>query len=630
MDSQVAKQSRLPLQLLLGIAVGGVAAAAVILGGLYLAHGKDLWFNDGRSVATNGEIVDAFSKTDSVDASRLKRSGDDGHLEDLLSHLGNFGLSLALHEALEHTNEEQLQSLFEESQLMKQTSRRQLVQQTIFRRYASFNPESAVKQISNMPRLQQRDFLETVFGEWALSHLNDAVAGAKRLDGPQKLAALRGILESRDDLSDAVRIEIGRQLGNELVARKMVYQSNTSEATEEPESAWDTLIGDDLLDTAQTGTLIQVAEAWIAKDGLSVLGKISNTLTAKTPKTAVLTSVIHNLVQADAQAVFDFVRTMENDTRNTLIVNVVEAWARLDPKSALAAVQSVESKSLRRSLEDSVASTWGSTDPRHVMDSLDLLPEYAQDTAMSSAIASLAQTAPEEAANLMASMDGSEQRLITAFEVLSEWANTDPQAALEWTLNNPEVEDLQTTLLPSILYQVAEKDSQIAIGIARQQPLGENGVGMEGQVLANVAFKDIDKALALLSQVREGPTLNYAVSSIGRAMLQIDDVSQVWGLAQKLPKSQRQDYYRSIVDSWAARDGTELYASIESLPSNEIKSYAALKLISFNQWSRYLDEDEVNDVRTYLNEQDARKVESFTQVTGLRVGEEFKARAGAK
>lgn len=101
MDSQVAKQSRLPLQFLLGIAVGGVAAAAVILGGLYLAHGKDLWFNDGRSVATNGEIVDAFSKADSVDASRLKRSGDDGHLEDLLSHLGNFGLSLALHEALE-------------------------------------------------------------------------------------------------------------------------------------------------------------------------------------------------------------------------------------------------------------------------------------------------------------------------------------------------------------------------------------------------------------------------------------------------------------------------------------------------------------------------------------------------
>ena len=219
---------------------------------------------------------------------------------------------------------------------------------------------------------------------------------------------------------------------------------------------------------------------------------------------------------------------------------------------------------------------------------------------------------------------------MTAFQVLSEWANSDPLAALEWTLNNPEVEDLQTTLLPSILYQVANNDPQIAFDIARQQPLGENGVGLEGQVLSNIALKDIDKALALLSQVREGSTLIYAVSSVGRAMLRTGDVDEAWGLAQKLPVSQRQDYYQSVVDSWAASNGTELYESIDSLPSDTIKSHAALMLISFNKWSRYLDNEEVDDVRTYLNEQDAEKVETFTQVTGIRKGAEFKARASAK
>ena len=114
-------------------------------------------------------------------------------------------------------------------------------------------PRMPFKQVSNMPRLQHGDLLGTVFGEWALSHLDDAVASAKRLDGFGKLAALRGILESRDDLSDAVRIEIGRQLGNERVAQNIVTQSNLSEAIKDPESAWASLIGDDLLDTAQTG-----------------------------------------------------------------------------------------------------------------------------------------------------------------------------------------------------------------------------------------------------------------------------------------------------------------------------------------------------------------------------------------
>jgi hypothetical protein len=543
-----------------------------------------------------------------------------------LSQQGSFALSLALHKALEDTNEAQLQILLEESELMVQGSRKQLVQEVIFRRYTLLNPKNAVKRVSSMPGLQQANLLSTVFGEWALSHLEDAVTNAKQLDGLRKVAALRGIFESRYDLSDAVRIEIGRQLGNEHVAKNMITQSSISDALEDPASTWNTLIEDDLLDTAQTGALIQVAEAWITKDGMRVLGEISATLADNTSRTVVLTTVIHSLVQADAQAVFDFAQTMENDPQSIVLANVVNAWGRLDPEAVLAAVQSVESKNLRSSLEDRIASAWGSTNPREVLENLDLLPENTQDTAMSSAIASLAQTAPDEAANLMAGMDGSEQRLKTAFEVLSVWANKDPTAALEWTLNNPEIEDLKTTVLPSILHQVANKDPQTAFDIARQQPLGENGVGLEGQVLSNIALRDIDKALALLSQVREGLTLNYATSSIGRAMLRIGEVANVWGLAQELPESQRQDYYQTIVDSWAARDGTELYKSIDGLPSDEIKSYAALKLISFNGWSRYMDKEEVNDVRTYLSDKDSEKVETFTQMTGRRIGAEFEAR----
>ena len=630
MDSQKAKQARFPIHLLLGIAMGGVATALVIVGVQSLTRDKSSSLDNEHSIAKNGETVNAFSNADSVDTSQTNGSSDEGYLAGLLNYPSNFRLSLTLYKELENTNEEQLKSLLEESKSMEQISRRQLVQQTIFRRYALLDPRSAVKQVSSMPGLQQSDLFATVFGEWALSHLDDAVAGAKQLDGLRKVAALRGILESRDDLSDAVRIGIARQLGNELVAENLLTQSNFSDAIKDPETAWDTLIADDVLDTAQTGRFIQVAEAWIVKDGMSVLAKINDTLTDKTSKTAVLTTVIHKLVQADAQVVFDFARTVENDARNSLIVNVVNAWARLDPEATLDAVQSVESKSLRTSLENRIAASWGSTNPREVLENLDLLPENAQDSAMSSAISSLAQTAPEEAANLMAGMDGSEQRLMTAFQVLSEWANSDPLAALEWTLNNPEVEDLQTTLLPSILYQVANNDPQIAFDIARQQPLGENGVGLEGQVLSNIALKDIDKALALLSQVREGSTLIYAVSSVGRAMLRTGDVDEAWGLAQRLPVSQRQDYYQSVVDSWAASNGTELYESIDSLPSDTIKSHAALMLITFNKWSRYLDNEEVDDVRTYLNEQDAEKVETFTQVTGVRKGAEFKARASAK
>lgn len=621
MNSKETKPFRLSFQFLMGTGVG----AGVMLG-VFAATSvftESSFSDDGRSIVSDEEFMGAPSEQGSAGASPLKGTHDDGPLGTLLRHQGNFGLSVALHNTLASTGQKELLSLLEQSVAIEHTSRRKLVQGTIFRRYASLDPKSAFKQVSNMPRLQHGDLLATVFGEWALTHLDDAVANAKRLDGFGKLAALRGILESRDDLSDAVRIEIGRQLGNERVAQNIVTQSNLSEAIKDPESAWATLIGDDLLDTAQTGTLIQVAEAWVEEDGMSVLGEISNTLTDWTSKTSVLSAVIHKLVQADAQSTFDFVRTMENDTHNAVIMNVVNAWARLDPEAALAAVQSVDSKSLRNSLVHSIASTWGRSNPREVLDSLDLLPENARDAAMSSALTALAQTAPEEAANLMANMDGGEYQLMTAFQVMSVWANKDPLAALEWVLNNPEIEDQRTTLLPSILYQVASRDPQLAFDIALQQPIGENQIGLEAQVLSNIAYSDIEKALALLSQVREGPTLAYAFNSIGGALVRSGDIDEAWVLAQRLSNSQRDAYYQSVVSTWASYDASELYESIDGLPSDKLKSFAALRLISFNRWSKSLDDDQVNHAKSYLNERDANSVEQISQGLGHGIGTEF-------
>ncbi len=623
MDSHELKKSRLPVQLLLGVAIGGVVTAAVFIGVSSLTNNEGGFSDDGLSTAMNGESLGATAGKESVGASPLKGSIEEGPLATLLRNQSNFGLSLALHNTLAGADEKELLRLLEQSAAIEHVSRRQLVQGTIFRRYASLNPKGAIKQVSIMPRLQHGDLLGTVFGEWALTHLDDAVASAKNLGGFGKLAALRGILESRDDLSDSVRIEIGRQLGNERVAQNVVSQSNISEAIKEPALAWDMLIGDDLLDTAQTGTLIQVAEAWVEKDGMSVLGRINDTLTDWTSKTSVLSAVVHNLVQADAQGVFDFVRTMENDSHNTVIMNVVNAWARLDPEAALVAVEAVESGRLRTSLEHSIASAWGRSNPREVLDNLDLLPENARDAAMSSALTALAQTSPEEAANLMAGMDGGEYQLMTAFQVMSVWANKDPIAALEWTLNNPEIEDWRASLLPSILFQVASRNPQRAFDIALQQPIGENQIGLEAQVIANIASADLEQALALLSQVREGPTLVYALNSVGSALVRNGEVDEAWMLAQRVSESQRDAYYQSVVSAWALHDATELYESIDSLPSDEIKSFAASRLVSFNSWSRNLDDDQINHAKSYLNERDAKSIEQVSRGVGYRVGAEF-------
>ena len=54
MDSQETKQTRLPLQLILGIAIGGIVTAAIVVGVSSLTRDKGSFSDDGRSLATNG------------------------------------------------------------------------------------------------------------------------------------------------------------------------------------------------------------------------------------------------------------------------------------------------------------------------------------------------------------------------------------------------------------------------------------------------------------------------------------------------------------------------------------------------------------------------------------------------
>jgi hypothetical protein len=152
---------------------------------------------------------------------------------------------------------------------------------------------------------------------------------------------------------------------------------------------------------------------------------------------------------------------------------------------------------------------------------------------------------------------------------------------------------------------------------------------LEAQVIANIAYSDIEKALALLSHVREGPTLAYALNSVGSALVRNGDIDEAWMLSQRLPEAQRETYYHSVVSAWASHDATELYESIDSLPSDGIKSFAAMRLISFNKWSRNLDDDQVNHAKSYLNERDSKSIEQMSQGVGYRVGSEFVHVGGA-
>ena len=109
---------------------------------------------------------------------------------------------------------------------------------------AGFDPLTALRQIDQLPVHSHFFLTELVFQEWSFRDLNDAVAHAKTLSTTQRMAAVQGILKSRDDLSSSLRDEIASQVGGEQFVLHMLAQSSKDEAIEFPEIAWDSLLGD--------------------------------------------------------------------------------------------------------------------------------------------------------------------------------------------------------------------------------------------------------------------------------------------------------------------------------------------------------------------------------------------------
>ena len=616
MEHSNAHDRQLPCKKLLSTlsGLGAIAAILVVVAGCSDSNRQSL-----EDASVSGST--SREKPTTLDQSRSVQMQVES-LSDLTAFDRGFDRSVALHNLLADADEKRLVKLIQQSKEIEHYSQRRSTQNAIFQRFASLNPKAALTHVATMPRFERETLVATTFSQWALEDLEGATEHAMSLEGFRKHAALRGILQSRDDLSEELRREIARKVGNEQLAIDLIAQSNLAESMESPEQAWSTLVNDDIRDASQTGLLIQVAEAWFDKSGLSVLDEINRSIVDWQTRQSILNAIVEQVVQTAPREAFDFARGMEDD--GSLLLVVARAWANLDPESALDATQTIDAGLLRRNLEYSIVQVWASADPHFILENLDRLPETSRAMAQSQAIMAIARTSPEEAAHLMAGMDDATSRYSVAYTILFNWSRTDVTAALDWVLNNSDLKDLREQLLPIVLNRLASVDPEFAMQTALNQPIGRNGSGMEYTVLSYIAANDPQKALAMLPRVREGQTSVWAHISVGGALVRAGQIDSALKLASNLEGSDRERYYGNLVSTWASNDAKSLYDNIDRLPTSDVKSSAALTLITWNSWQKSLSQDQVDRAKTFLTSDDAEALEQGdTQRTlGYRLGVE--------
>ena len=531
-----------------------------------------------------------------------------GNLSDISKYPSDSDRKVLLHGLVAGANEAQLSEMLGQLDSIGSANQREVAEKTLIQRLASLNPKRAMNYVNEQPGLGRDRLTSTVLGEWASTNLDEAVAHAGSLDESQKFAALRGILNTRDDLSEGLQREIAKQLGNEQYALDLRDDTVASASIDNPAAALNALINDGHEDIGQLEAFLQVAKALVDKEGIRALNQINDSSVEKSTRNAILLSVLHNAAQRDPQGAFQEAMFLDRDAQEIALPAIVRAWAGVDPLVAFSAISSLNKSSVRSSLLETLIAAWAENDPQGVFDNLELLPERLREKGEEQAMLAIARSSPADAIQFLSTLEDSKQKRELAKTIAANWAQKDVYEALDWATSS-QFTDERTwhDVLAIILRELAAKDPELAFQTALMQPIGSDARGrergLEADVVAQIARADINKALEMLSLVRDGYTLLEAYRSVGKELVLVGEYDRALKLGEQLPEDTRSSYFNTVLNLWAQEEPEVMFDSIASISNPELQTHAAVNLLTHNALkAQVFDDDQIKQLTGYLGE----------------------------
>lgn len=598
------------------IKIGGIVVISLAVGAATSAVFFFSIFGTGKSTSLDSTAIQEFepnsiANIDTDPNASLQNEPENergvykGGLADLPRSDNEFDRTLELYQHLSNLDKNQLVETLNESSHLEPDARLD-VQRPIFQRLASLDSKLAFDRAKKL----HPSLITTVFLQWSVTDVNEAIAHAKTLDQLRRSAALRGIFKSRDDLPENILLQIGKELNSEIEAQRLINSSKTDDYLENPGESWREVVGTVQDDPAQLGLLHSLARTWFEKEGLPVIGEINRSLTNDQARNSILDSVLHMAVRGNPQATFEYVTGIQEDTNHEVALRVIRIWGSADPVSALNAAFALEDSPVRQTFLNSVMQSWADSDPQALLSNLGSLPEEMHSKGLELAIRSIARDAPEQAASLIARMEDSSQKHRAAQMVVWNWIRSEPAAALDWVLTDAEVLPFRQDLLRSVLPSLADENPQLAFDTALAQPLEDGSPGLEVSVIARLAEQNDDLALDLLPRVRDGKTKTVAYGIVGSMLIQKGNPLEAMKMSSQLPESDQEGFFVFTMGTWAGSDPQSLFDTIDRLPSPLAQSKAAAMLSFMSRFSEEsLTDSQLERVEEYLSEEDAQSVE---------------------
>ena len=529
-------------------------------------------------------------------------------LDDILQLSSEFDQNLALYHRLALSDEVGVKNLLEESKSMVHASQRDAAQRMIFERFAAINPSEALSYVSQFNPIQHRVLVDAIFREWSHSDLVAASDATKHLPSTQRNLAISAILRSRDDLPFDKLSELAKNLGGEKRFWYIAAQSEARTVGSDPRTAFSRAANSTVKDVISREKLKEIAILWVEAEGTRVLGEINGLLTDNPFRRDIIRSLVVRFASTEPEAILSFLEEMpQQDSVKRLTSLVYAYWVLIDVHAAFASATDFDLADSTNKHRAAVISYWVRSDPQAVLDLVDSLPSQLKTSSMKRALLSMLLKTPTQVVSYLEDIQDAQLRSELVSSVGRRWAEIDPHAATDWILSLP-IEITKDDLKSIVVAKLARQDPQLAVKLAAKQE-GKLALRMERFIMSSITATDIDKAIDILPRISIENQIEGAVQ-IGNELIK-HDPQRALDLGDLLNENQRAEYFPQLIDSWARNEPFRLISMLDDLPSKQLTSTAAYRIIRENWHSGSLTIAQFDHVYSRLNAEHQAAVDRY-------------------
>ena len=565
--------------------------------------------NKSSTLSTNASNALAIEQTSQTNLDHLTPAEA---LVELVKIESNFQRTASLYAYLAEVKESDLVNLLRHTESIERASIRSNIQTIVLRKLATVDPEQALDWITEVPKIRRLPLLKGLFHDWSITNLTQAIEGAKSLTGTDRRVALKAMLSTRRDQSSSTLLDIAQELGLEEFALLQISANQTHELLENPSAAWDVIVNDNVEDTKQLDLLQLVASTWKEDEGLDVLLRAATAFPQENDRVA-LSRVIEEVVGVELKEAFDYVRNLSKEDRGHLPAALAMVAARVNPEVALSEIASWSDDPFHTHLERIASTTWAESDPRGMLNQLELVPQFTRADALEIAFTHLAYVSPQEAIqNLERANKFLSAKTMLPAIIAEQWSHRDPNAALEWSMSYAgSNSELRQRLVMKVFTNLVVTDIDRAIKISEEIP----STYLRG---LPDAMYDVVERLAQMGKLEEAisrlPMLDnnaghFAVKHLGWMLVCAGEPYAAIELGADIPTPDPSfiitgpaSYFNSIFNLWATRDPQQLFDSLQSLNSPLIRSMAARTIINQHKSRPTLSEESITTAEEVLSQ----------------------------